>query len=90
MKNTLLILIGVIVGVIGVFLYRVFGVAVLPPEPADTQPERKASSGYRITYQGTQKSLADTQPVMVEAPWNELGYDCGEPWGEPTIGGIRE
>ena len=31
-------------------------------------------------------SLDDTQPIRVERPdpWNELGFDCGEPWGKPT------
>ena len=131
MKHLLSFLAGVIAGVVGVFLYQVFGRPTLPSEPIGASGVGEsmawfASAGEPVwNYADHMKpwweerdlkirldemdedianlynhvdrirdkisaSLEKTQPVKVEAPWNELGYDCGEPWGEPTIGGIRE
>jgi len=62
MKHLLSFLAGVIVGVIGVFVYQVFGKPVEPTRPATPM------EGLAHFIGGLSRSLDDTQPIYIGNP----------------------
>ena len=75
---------------------RLFNDVTLPTRPASPM------EGLAYFIGGLSRSLEDTQPIPsathpltegkaegVKMPWRELGYNCGEPWGNPTVTGVN-